>query len=380
MIFTVYADKAEDVSKRLDRLAKKAAHYNVPFSYTVSGEHPETVNVFEDSSYKVGSYKVAAVDFNIDCETLIKANGWTVLAKVEHGDKGNVVNCFGKQKARPEWFTAAPHCDHCGTNRNRSVTFFIENAEGVIRQVGRACLHDYTGINPATAALWAEVRDLFPEDFDCSAADWNTHRSAQMFEVRQILACAYDAIQEYGYLKSDEQDSTREVVLDKLREQVAVSDKAKVQAELINNWLLDIDFDSAGDLERNCSVFAKGEYVTAKQVGRLAYMPLAYEYYMERKAREEQRANTEKTSAYVGEVGTRLTLDLTAAVLLTSWYNDFGTTYLYKFVDEAGNIFIWYASRPIELQERMTLKATIKAHNERNGVKQTVLTRCKVID
>ena len=66
MIFTVYADKAEDVSKRLDRLAKKAAHYNVPFSYTVSGEHPETVNVFEDSSYKVGSYKVAAVEFNTD--------------------------------------------------------------------------------------------------------------------------------------------------------------------------------------------------------------------------------------------------------------------------------------------------------------------------
>lgn len=116
-----------------------------------------------------------------------------------------------------------------------------------------------------------------------------------------------------------------------------------------------------------------------KQVGRLAYMPLAYEHYMERKAREEQRANTENTSAYVGEVGTRLTLDLTAAVLLTSWYNDFGTTYLYKFADEAGNVFIWYASRPIELQERMTLKATIKAHNERNGVKQTVLTRCKVV-
>jgi hypothetical protein len=126
-------------------------------------------------------------------------------------------------------------------------------------------------------------------------------------------------------------------------------------------------------------VFAKGEYVTAKQVGRLAYMPLAYEHYTERKAREEQRANMENTSAYVGEVGTRLTLDLTAAVLLTSWYNDFGTTYLYKFADEAGNVFIWYASRPIELQERMTIKATIKAHNERNGVKQTVLTRCKVV-
>ena len=92
MIFTVYADKAEEVSKRLDKLAKKAARYNVPFSYTISDEHPETVNVFDDFSHKAGFYKVAAVDFDIACEELIKANGWTVLAKVEHGDKGNVVS------------------------------------------------------------------------------------------------------------------------------------------------------------------------------------------------------------------------------------------------------------------------------------------------
>lgn len=73
MIFTVYADKAEEVSKRLDKLAKKATRYNVPFSYTVSDEHPETVNVFDDFSHKAGSYKVTAVDFDIACEELIKA-------------------------------------------------------------------------------------------------------------------------------------------------------------------------------------------------------------------------------------------------------------------------------------------------------------------
>ena len=48
---------------------------------------PETVNVFDDFSHKAGSYKVAAVDFDIACEELIKANGWTVLAKVEHGTR-----------------------------------------------------------------------------------------------------------------------------------------------------------------------------------------------------------------------------------------------------------------------------------------------------
>ena len=65
MIFTVYADRAEEVSKRLDKLAKKAARYNVPFSYTISDKHPETVNSFDDFSHKAGSDKVAAVAFDI---------------------------------------------------------------------------------------------------------------------------------------------------------------------------------------------------------------------------------------------------------------------------------------------------------------------------
>ena len=42
MTFTVYANAVEDVKKRLDRIAAKAARYSVPFSYTVSEEHPQT--------------------------------------------------------------------------------------------------------------------------------------------------------------------------------------------------------------------------------------------------------------------------------------------------------------------------------------------------
>lgn len=377
MTFTIYADKAEEVSKRLDKFAKKAARYNVPFSYTISDERPETVNVFDDFAHKVGAYKVAAVDVDIACEELIKANGWTVLAKIEHGNNGNIVSCFGKQKARPEWFTAAPHCDHCNTNRRRAVTFFIENINGDTRQVGRACLHDYTGINPAAAALWADIRDFFPDDLDCSMTDFNTHRSAQMFDVCQILAHAYDVIQKCGYRKSDEQNSTRELVVDRIRRQIPATNEAMQRAELINNWLLGLDFDSANDLERNCSALAKDEYAKVQQVGRLAYMPFAYECYMKRKAQED--LNAESTSTHIGNVGDRLIFDMTSALLLTSWGGDFGTTYLYRFTDMAGNIYIWYASRTIELQEHMTIKATIKAHSERNNIKQTILTRCKVV-
>ena len=73
--------------------------------------------------------------------------------------------------------------------------------------------------------------------------------------------------------------------------------------------------------------------------------------------------------------------------LLTSWETQYGMTYLYKMVDENGNVFIWYASKRFgkfdpdgawEDFSQAKIKATIKDHTERDGVKQTVVTRCKV--
>ena len=139
-------------------------------------------------------------------------------------------------------------------------------------------------------------------------------------------------------------------------------------------------FRSIGDLERNGSMLALSGYVKAKHFGRLVYMPIAYERYLERKAREERRRAeqaAETVSQHIGEIGQRITLTAATAKLLTSWEGVYGTTYLYKFTDEQSNVYIWYASRGIETRDGMTLKGTVKDHNERDGVKQTVLTRCK---
>ena len=84
MTFTVYANLAEDVKKRLDRIAAKAAHYSVPFFYTIGEEHPHVVRVYEldhvnHVQRETERHTVAAVDFDVECEEFIKANGraWT---------------------------------------------------------------------------------------------------------------------------------------------------------------------------------------------------------------------------------------------------------------------------------------------------------------
>lgn len=418
MTFTVYAANVEDVSKRLDRLASKASRYNVPFGYSVGEEHPQIINIYDldpatSTKFVVDRKVVAAVDFEVECEELIKAKGWTVRAKIEHGENGNIVTGFGFSKPDPTWYTLPSKCDHCGTTRARKVTFLCENDQGEIKQVGRACLKDYTGINPATALLWAEVRDLFCIDLDCSMIDWTDRKPAQMYDVRNVLAHAYDEIKREGYRKSDCPGSTRENVLELVLNGKAPSAEGLDAAYQITHWLAGLDEvarcedaaraaawakgeetmeeaawaayralpDTVGDLERNCIPLALSGYTLAKHFGRLAYMPVAYEKFQEReakrKAREAEQQALAAGSKHVGEVGQRITIKMASAKLLSSWDNAYGTTYLYKFVDESGNVYIWYASRCVDLDEQPTIKATIKDHNERDGVKQTVLTRCK---
>lgn len=383
MTFTVYAELAPEVSRKLDRLAKKAAGYGVPFSYAMGEEHPQKVSVSDvdpvtNTIHKIASYPVAAVDFEVECDGLIRANGWTVLAKVEHSDKGNIVTTFGGCKAEPGWYTVAPNCDHCRTNRFRAVTFFCRHEDGSIRQVGRTCLKDYTGISPATAAMWAEVHDLLANGMDCTREQWEARRPAPMYDVLSILAHACDVIREYGYRKSDEPGSTRGRVMGRVTSDERPSAEGLERAELVNSWLVSLDRDEASDLELDCIPLALSGYAKRNHVGRLAYMPLAYERYLERKARREAREAAGVQSEYVGTVGQRITLKAATVALLSSWDGYYGTTWLYKFVDEGGNVFIWFASRPCTAEAGAVIKATVKDHNERDGVKQTIVTRCCV--
>ena len=145
-----------------------------------------------------------------------------------------------------------------------------------------------------------------------------------MYDVTEVLAHACDAIREFGYRKSDELNSTREIVTDRVVSGKTPSNDALEVAEKIREWLCGLDrvvreedakglaTNFVGDLERNCIPLALSGYAGVKHIGRLAYMPLAHEKYLERqeraRKREEERTANAQTSVYVGEVGQKLTI------------------------------------------------------------------------
>lgn len=409
MTYTIYSSQSEEVTKRLDRIARKAERYNVPFSYTIGEAYAKEVAVYEydpanGALERVGcmgayqTYTVEAVDIDINCDGFIKANGWTVLAKIEHGDKGNIVTPFADAEINPDWYTAPARCDHCGTNRTRTVTFMCSNENGDIRQVGKSCLKDYTGILPQVAVWWAEVTDIIANDMDCDSATFATKGAVMMYSVKDIIALACDSIKSNGYIKSDSNNATKDQVIRCIKENAKPSKDGIAKAEEIINWLehlLDEEPNTIG-VERDCIPLVKSGYAKIKHIGRLAYMPIAYDRYIERKEREAKRnAEAEaarNSSEYVGEIGKRMEFNIAEMKLLSSWDTQYGVTYLYKFVTTDGNVLMWFASsifgewkrvgkhqQFFQITDCNQIKATIKSHNERDGVKQTIITRCKKV-
>ena len=109
-------------------------------------------------------------------------------------------------------------------------------------------------------------------------------------------------------------------------------------------------------------------------------------YYYVIEDAEKSLKVKESTSEYIGEVGDKLDIVLTYVHTATwenaygGWLNHESITCLHTFKDEQGNVYVWKTANFIEADygTKLQVKGTIKEHSEYKGIKQTVLTRCKI--
>ena len=114
---------------------------------------------------------------------------------------------------------------------------------------------------------------------------------------------------------------------------------------------------------------------------------LAKSFADERAAKGKAIGDKRAASEHVGEVGERIEVEGFAR-LITSFDNDFGRSYMYMIEDADGNAykFIGTAIHTSEqsadrrIAFKITAKFTVKAHDEYNGQKQTVVNRPKIIE
>ena len=118
-------------------------------------------------------------------------------------------------------------------------------------------------------------------------------------------------------------------------------------------------------------------YCETRDLGIIASLIPTYNRAQEKELEKEKAQKASSNSKWVGEVSERITITGNCKCV-TSWENQFGVTYVYKFTTEEGNIFTWRTGKSLS-EGALTLKGTIKDHNEFRGAKETELTRCKVM-
>jgi len=94
---------------------------------------------------------------------------------------------------------------------------------------------------------------------------------------------------------------------------------------------------------------------------------------------EIERSQAQQSSNFIGSVKDKVQVQVTlsAKKAIETFY---GTSHLHTMVDASGNQFVWFSSNDtnVNVGDTFTVTGTVKEHKEYNGVKQTVLTRCKV--
>lgn len=372
----------DTIVKAFARYQKKAQAYGQAVSVSFGDPYAKRVGIYVADEINHCKRKVddCMIEvFNVELHAdVIRKGGYTVVAKLEHMDGGNLVYALCGE-VNPAWRSIAPRCEHCGGSHNQKTTFIVHDEQGNEKQVGSTCLKDYTGIHPAAILSLKELHDiLIDEDVDRSSL--SDAPKCRVYDALRVLALAIRLYKAYGYTPSSRECSNKER-LERLvfgREEPTVSELA--EAEQIAKAVKAMDVETAaGYLLDSVHHLLVSAYCKRSHFGFIAYAPLAYLRYTEAQAREaEAKRRTEAeaaSSVHVGSVGERLIIDIADMKLLTSWAGDYGFTYMYKFIDKAGCVYIWYGSKTIAKTDK--IKATIKAHTERDGIKQTIITRCK---
>lgn len=323
-----------------------------------------------------------------------RINGWQFVAVIEHLDEGNLVHAVPDMLQDGELITyrnATPLCEHCKTTRLRNNTYVLKNEQCIYKQVGRQCLVDFLGHEDPMAVAYdaqfiAEACELAEE---CIDDEFMSGGSSKKIDTEYFLRWVHMSMRATGWCPRSKAGYGTTATVDdalycmdkykKYHSGSAPTEQDREATKKALEWIRESsDWDPMNDFLYGLHIICKSSIIHIKHTAIAAALFIAYNKAME-KERERQAA---MTSEWQGEVGekTVFTLKCDSVFYQESCYGRRATTTsIYKLSDSQGNRFTWFSSNDVlEVGNTYTLKGSIKAHDEYKGVKQTVLTRCKV--
>lgn len=327
------------------------------------------------------------VDF--DMPTLFQ-NKWRYVGKIRTQGQENLITTVLKQDDVPKrYLTSGSSCEHCNTNRRRNSTYLFREMTGKFKQVGRTCLQDF--LDTPKAIELVDLEEMAHDLRDKVASLPEYILSAEAIKHRTLLlepylACVGHSIETSGWVsRSDAKGYELPTSSDALaifmmvcKQKLVVAEKHYETARKAISWALGLSEEekSNSDFLKIVTAVAAKETLLDSHLGVAAALVRTYQNHIASVA----RAEVEKKSAFVGEVGTKAVIDEVLCEKVTSHATRYGTTRLHRMRDRIGNLLIWFSSsHQLDEGKSYRLSATIKEHVVHNGVCQTVLTRAKPV-
>ncbi|MCK5020006.1 MAG: hypothetical protein KAS32_23335 [Candidatus Peribacteraceae bacterium] len=341
---------------------------------------------------KDGAYKYYEVTVEGKMPQL---DGWRFIATLNHEHSDVMIRMLDTGVGIPEQYkNNNSFCEHCHTKRRRNDTFVIANDEkGELLRVGRQCLKDYIPTRtPEEIVRMAQYIDTTVygefESFD------GVSDAYKYTPLMEYLPYVVNAIRKDGWLSNSSAgyhevstSSNAWSIIGQLdnpkvsrewKEQYRPTEADEDEAKKTIEWAKTLTDQEVGSYLYTLNLLAKDDYFNSyKESGYAAAMVMSCQREMGRL--EEKKWEAKKSNEWIGNVKERLQLVLTVKDKqnIEGYY---GTTILHTFEDEAGNNVKWFSSGVrFDIGETVTVKGTVKKHDEWKGRKQTVLTRVKEV-
>lgn len=342
-----------------------------------------------------------------------RINGWTVAARIEFTESGNLVHVAPDAgSVNSAWRDTHNHCEHCNTQRRRNDLIVIRHSDGREKVVGRNCLADYIRTGDAEAMIeyagWLGSLERIVSGCEDECEHYRGERPKRGETVETVVRAASICIRKLGWRSGREAydyggSSTKNDVCamlyppygrDAIRDwekwieknDLHVCDYDKDLAAKAITWAQSLE---PGDSEylHNLKTLAQSEWVSVDNFGYLVSLIPAYNRELERENKRKEYAKKKGEKVWFGEKGKRSRKVTATCKTLKSIDGHYGVTTLIRFehyVDDSHYaVLIWFATgdktEEFEVDEEYTFDATIKDHDDHETYgKQTRINRVTV--
>lgn len=338
----------------------------------------------ESITVKEDDYLVDYYNINVELK-----NDWSIIGSINHVDQ-LVYNL--KYDGSLQKYLKSTKCDSCSTKRNRNKTFIIQHKlNEEILQVGTSCLGKYMGYGKD---FWEMYSDLisYSESYK-ESEEYEAYKTArQVFDLEEVLYHAINIISKNGFVSRSRSweaggYSTAGLVKNLFTfekdsfeandfSNQSTKDKVKMVIDFLkNDFVAEQDNDFHYNIQTVFERVVDKNYVTDSELGFVVYFPVFFDTIMKKRIVQK-----ENNSQWVGEIKEKMEKELT--FVKSSGYDGvYGYVNFYNFIDDKENVFIWKTTKNVSfiVTSKYNIKFTIKEHTDFRGIKQTIITRAKVL-